>query len=105
MLDYSGIRNMAGSINAEMYIVIVGTLAVFAGIIGMIVFNRIFFAFSAAIIIILLSGIILYILSGIYYNRLENEIMTFLNLVENFSKTDNDIVQIFKKPYFILMNR
>ena len=42
MLDYSGIRNMAGSINAEMYIVIVGTLAVFAGIIGMIVFNRIF---------------------------------------------------------------
>ena len=68
MLDYSGIRNMAGSINAEMYIVIVGTLAVFAGIIGMIVFNRIFFAFSAAIIIILLSGIILYILSGIYYN-------------------------------------
>lgn len=102
MLDYSGIRNMAGSINAEMYIVLVGTLAVFAGIIGMITFHSIFFAFSAAIIIILLSGIILYILSGIYYNRLENEIMTFLNLVENFSKTDNDIVQIFKKALFYL---
>lgn len=102
MLDYSGIRNMAGSINAEMYIVFVGILAVFAGIIGMIAFHSIFFSFAAAIIIILLSCIILYVLSGIYYNRLENEIMTFLNLVENFSKTDNDIVQIFKKALFYL---
>ncbi len=102
MLDYSGIRNMAGSINAEIYIVLVGSTAVLAGISAMITFHSIFIAISAAVIIILLSGIILYILSGIYYRRLENDIMTFLNLVENFSRTDNDIVQIFKKALFYL---
>ncbi len=102
MLDHSGIRNIAGSINAELYIGFISVLSVFAGVVVMIAFNSFIMAFSMGVSIVLLSGIILYILSGIYYSRLNDNIMTFLNLIENFSKTDDDIVQIFKKAIIYL---
>lgn len=97
MLDYSGLRNITGNINAELYIIFMASAMTVAGLLAHILTGNIFFGISAAFIVISVSSVILYIMSGIYYKRLEKEIMTFLNLVENFSKTENDIVQIFKK--------
>ncbi len=96
MLDYSGLRNKM-NIGAEAYIAFIAALMAACAVITHIFTGNIFLAISVTFIVISISSVVLYILSGIYYSRLEKEIMTFLNLVENFSKTENDIVQIFKK--------
>lgn len=97
VLDYSGLRNRIGNISAEAYMAFIMAVVIITGMAVIAFTGNVFLAISITFIVISISAVVLYILSGVYYSRLEKEIMTFLNLVENFSKTENDIVQIFKK--------
>ena len=97
ILDYSGLRKKTGNISAETYIAFIAAVMLIMGIIMYIYTGNIFLTISVTFVVISISSAILYIMSGIYYSRLEKGIMTFLNLIENFSKTENDIIQIFKK--------
>lgn len=97
ILDYSGLRNRVGNISAEIYIMFIAVIMLITGALTFVFTKNVFLAISVTFIVISISSVVLYVMSGIYYNRLEKGIMTFLNLVENFSKTENDIVQIFKK--------
>ncbi|MBE5928463.1 MAG: hypothetical protein E7267_03700 [Lachnospiraceae bacterium] len=102
MLEHSGIRNIIRGMNAELYIIC--SIVVYA-LVSIFVYHltdSFLIAVSALFVLISFSYIVLYILSGIYYSGLEKELMTFLNLVENFSKTEKDIVQIFKKTLFYI---
>ena len=101
LLEYSGIRRHVPFINAEIFITLyVSALAALFTFCTIIFKNSIVGIIADALLCV---GIwcVLYVISGNYYNKLEDNIMTLLNLIENFSKTEDDIVRIFRKtiPY------
>ena len=100
MIDHSGMRNIIKGMNAELYIICSAVIYAIASVCVYHLTGSFLIVISILFILVVLSYIILYILSGIYYLGLEKELMTFLNLVENFSKTEKDIVQIFKKTLY-----
>lgn len=97
MLEYSGLRKHIRFANSEVVIS-------FSCIVGFIIYfvtsyftNNIYIGIFSMMTVCMVLYIFIYTLSGIYFNRMEKNIMTFLNLIENFSKSEDDIVQIFKK--------
>lgn len=100
MLVYSGINRLIPGIGAELYLCFMGVAITGIGALAYISTGSVLLTASLGFLTATVFYLILYILSGIYYTKLENGIMTFLNLVENFSKTETDIVQIFKKTIY-----
>ncbi len=100
LLERSGLRNIIRVMNAELYILCSAAVYTVALVFIYLATGSLLIVISMLFVLIALSYIILYVLSGIYYSGLEKELMTFLNLVENFSKTEKDIVQIYKKTLF-----
>ncbi len=96
MIDYSGLKTHFVNLNAEIYIICVNVLAICVGVLLYFLFKNAFLIVSVVCLINIISYAFLYVMSGFYYNRLEKNIMTFLNLIENFNKTEDDIVQIFR---------
>ncbi|MBE5936529.1 MAG: hypothetical protein E7265_00690 [Lachnospiraceae bacterium] len=97
MLEYSGAIKVIQGITAELYIYYVGVITVAVGIIIFYFSSMWYLAFIGCLLIPVLAFLIIYILSGVYYNALERNIMTFLNLIENFNKSEDDIVQIIRR--------
>lgn len=99
MLERSGLRKKIKFLNTEIYLGIAlvassvafisATIVTGAWIIGIIVFS----------IIVLMFYLIIYIMSGLNYEKVEGNILTFVNLLENYSQTNDDIVTIFGKIY------
>jgi len=101
ILDYSGIKKYISFINAELFIFILLFFLVIIFAIVTIISGKLLYGFASDIIFCIIIYCTLYALSGKYYNNLEANIMTLLNLIENFNKTQDDIVGIFRKtiPY------
>lgn len=101
ILDYSGIKKYISFINAELFIFILLFFLVIIFAIVTIISGKLLYGFASDIIFCIIVYCTLYALSGKYYNNLEANIMTLLNLIENFNKTQDDIVGIFRKtiPY------
>lgn len=101
MLEYSGIRRLLPFVNAEIFIAfyVLALFIIFA--VCMFIFKSPVAGVLADIFMCLTVWCVMYIISGNYYRKLEDNIMTLLNLIENFSKTEDDIVRIFRKtiPY------
>lgn len=97
MLEYSSVRKYLRFINAEVFIVFLCFIGAVVYFLTAFISKSIFIGLFAMLAVCILFLIILYALSGVYYNKLEKNIMTFLNLIENFSKSEDDIVQIFRK--------
>jgi len=101
ILEYSGIRKRISFINAEIFIFFLVIILIFVFMLFSLLFQNILGGFIADIAFFIILYFALYVLSGRYYNSLEENIMTLLNLVENFNKSQDDIVGIFRKtiPY------
>lgn len=101
MVEYSGLKRYFPSAGAE--IVISAYVAVLAVVYVLCTLISGGYVVGFVADAVLCAGVygLYYIINGSYYKKLEENIMTFLNLIENFSKTEDDIVQIFKKtiPY------
>ncbi|MCI8308446.1 MAG: hypothetical protein HFH14_10415 [Lachnospiraceae bacterium] len=100
-LEYSGIRRLLPFVNAEIFILfyVLALFIIFTAC-AVIFKNSVAGIIADVIMCVIVWGVI-YVISGNYYNKLEDNIMTLLNLIENFSKTEDDIVRIFRKtiPY------
>ena len=56
---------------------------------------------AAAIIVLVYISLVLF-LSNKNYKKVEENIVSFMNLIENYSKTNNDLITIFGKVYTYL---
>lgn len=101
MIEHSGLKQHVYFMTAELFLILSVMIMALLFLITYIVCNNIL----AGLVVDALACIIVYgvmhVFYGNYYVRIEENIMTLLNLIENFNKTEDDIVQIFRKsiPY------
>lgn len=101
LLEYSGLKRHFPFINAEIFIALYVMLFIAVYVLAAVIFKGYIAGIIADALLCVSVYSVFYIINGSYYRKLEENIMTFLNLIENFSKTEDDIVQIFRKtiPY------
>lgn len=101
LLEYSGLKRHFPFINAEIFIALYVMLFIAVYVLAAVIFKGYIAGIIADTLFCVSVYSVFYIINGSYYRKLEENIMTFLNLIENFSKTEDDIVQIFRKtiPY------
>lgn len=93
---YSGLKKYIPFLNATTYIVGNIIFASLGFIIGTQVWGMII-GIAFAGFVILISKIILALMVSSAYQKVEDNVITFINLIENFSKTDSDIINILCK--------
>lgn len=100
LIERSNLRNKI-PLNSEVYIV--GTLII--AILGFFTSKKIsevwIFNLIVFICVLLSSYLIIYIYSNAIYEKVDNNLILFINVLQNFSSTTEDIVTIFEKtiPY------
>lgn len=101
MINYSNIRKFIPFLNSTTYIFTMVIFASIALIIGTKVSGFAVGIFCGGLVFIIYI-VILLILADINYKRVEENVMTFINLVENYSKTNNDLISIMGKVHYYL---
>lgn len=96
LIENSQIKKVV-PINTEIYITLNIILVLLGFIIGNTLFNYWVISFFISILIVLILYSILYFMSIISNQKVERETIKFINLVENFSDTNDDIVSIMGK--------
>lgn len=96
ILNYSGIKDKIPWLTTELFIVLALLLIAIVSTIVLLTFGLIQGLLSAVVIfaVIRLSIVLL----SIYRSRLiDEQLLQFMNIIDNLSKTSNDIIDIFEK--------
>lgn len=104
LLEQSGIKKKFKFINAEIYIVLNIFMCLIGFLIGIFILNYWLWGLIIDIVAVIVFYGALKFLQGINYTKIDREMLTFLNLLENFSATEDDIVQIINQTYRYLQN-
>jgi hypothetical protein len=104
LIERSHIKEKIPFFNTEMYISLNIILAFTGFLIGVNLANYwlVGVILGMGFVIILYS--ILYIISGINYERIDKDVLTFVNIMDNYSETNDDIITIMGKTYPYLSN-
>ena len=97
-IKYSNIRKYIPFLNSNIVIFVLVLLSATALILGA-VFGNLVIGIGAAIAVSLTLIIIVLAMANVNYKKTEENILTFVNLVENYSKTNNDLIAILGKAY------
>lgn len=97
MIEYSGIKRYMSYMTAEVFLYFVVLIGLAAGLTGYFISGKIIIAAFATGLTMIIFFLAIYIMSGVYYLSLEKNIMTFLNLIDNFNKSEDDIVEIIRR--------
>ncbi len=97
-IRYSNIRKYIPFLNSNIFIFVLVLLSATALILGA-VFGNLVIGIGAAIAVSLTLIIIVLAMANVNYKKTEENILTFVNLVENYSKTNNDLIAILGKTY------
>lgn len=97
MIEYSGLKRYIRYMTADVFLCFAALLGIVAGAAGLILTGKLVVAIFASGIISVALFLVIYIMSGVYYISLEKNIMTFLNLIDNFNKSEDDIVEIIRR--------
>ena len=81
----SGLKEKFLFINADIFILISILVSVVTFIITMLITRVFIISVGIALIMFLLFMLYIYILNGITYEKIDNQLILFLNLLENFS--------------------
>ena len=95
---YSNIRKYIPFLNSNIFIFSMVTLASIALIVTTLLADISMGILASAIIIFTHLSLVLF-LSNKNYKKVEENIVSFMNLIENYSKTNNDLITIFGKVY------
>jgi Flp pilus assembly protein TadB len=104
MIERSGLRKKIPFLNTELYIGITVVLAILGYIIITFISGIWLLGAVFIMLMIIISYGLIYILSGIAYEKVDKTILPFVNILENYSGTDDDIVSILGKTYPYLEN-
>lgn len=100
-ITYSNIRKYIPFLNSTTYIFTMIVFAAIALVIGTKLSGFGIGVFCGGMIIFVYV-VALILLADMNYRRVEGNVMTFINLVENYSKTNNDLISIMGKVYYYL---
>lgn len=97
----SGIQKKMPFVTAEIFILILFVTAVISFIVSLIITGKVIFSLIAGALGLFLWYMAVTILLAVNNTHIEADIMKFVNLLENFSKTSDDIASIMKSvcPY------
>lgn len=104
LIERSHIKDKLPFFNTEIYISLTVILAFTGFIIGSILARYWLIGIVLGMSFVLALYSILYIASGLNYEKIDKEILTFVNIMENYSGTNDDIVTIIGKTYPYLQN-
>lgn len=97
MIEFSGLKRHVNFMTAELFLYLLAIISLIAGGLSYIVSGKVILAVSMTGMAAVAAFLVLYIMSGVYYISLEKNIMTFLNLIDNFNKSEDDIVEIIRR--------
>lgn len=99
LIERSGIRKKIHFFNTESYMII-NIILIFASMIfGIIKYKFWIVGIVFSVIAVLILYLILTIMANVNYERIDKEVMTFINILENYSGTNDDITLIMEKTY------
>jgi len=104
LIDRSGLSLTLTFINTGTYIFITVVAIMMCLLITVSISHSPFIALVTSLSTLFMSYLILYTFSGVNYKRTEKNILEFVNLLENYSKTNDDIITILYKVYPYLEN-
>lgn len=102
LIERSGVKKTFKFLNAEMYIIINLLICCIGLLVGIFILDYWLWGLIIDIVSVMILYGILIFLEGINYTKIDKEMLTFLNLLENFSATEDDIVQIINNTYVFL---
>lgn len=99
LIRQSGIGKRLPFLNGEWFLILSIALSGSMILFGIILFHRAVTGILTAVLSLLLVLIFLLLMRSSGYNRIENEVIDFINLMENYSRTTEDLIDIFGKVY------
>lgn len=96
MLVMSGMSRVLPFMNTDLYIIMVVSCAIACFIVVSIIFKFWAFSLLASVFVIFIGYFILYYLSGVAYEKIDDSLIGFINNIESFSATSSDIVTIIE---------
>lgn len=104
MIERSGLRKKMPFLNTEVYLGLTLVISVMGYILATVISGVWLLGVVIVMLTVIISYAIIYILSGIAYEKVDKTIITFVNILENYSGTNDDIVSILGKTYPYLEN-
>ena len=98
LIERSEIRKKIPFLSTEIYLLFLGIISVIAFVIGNLIFGLIGAVLGITLSILIIHSS-LYILARLNYERVDNEITKFVNLVESYSVSSNDILSVMGNVY------
>lgn len=99
LIRQSGIQSRLPFLNGEWFLIMVIALSAGIILVSVGIFHQWMAGILAAVLCLLLICMILLLMRSSNYNRIENEVIDFINLMENYSRTTEDLIDIFGKIY------
>ena len=104
LIERSRIKEKLPFLNTEVYISLNIIISMIAFLAGILIVHYWLIGIVCAMFSIIALYAILYIISGINYEMIDKDALTFLNIMENYSGTNDDIVTIMGRTYPYLKN-
>lgn len=96
-LNATGWKERYSYLSAELFIAIVIILSLVSSFVLYCFFHKILLSIIVFIVVFAIPWCVLYFVEGIRYKETENQLMMFINLLENYSRTSDDLVDIISK--------
>lgn len=97
LIIYSNISRKLQFLNAELFLLCSISTSFLCSLYTWIITNSEVISMSVGALVLFSIFLALYILSGINYKRTEDSLLPFANLLENYSRTSDDIVYILSQ--------
>lgn len=104
LIERSNISSKLPFINTGTYIILTILLITLSVLVIGVIFHSGLLMLFVGLLVLFLSYFILYVLSGINFRKTEKNIIEFANMLENYSKSNDDIITILYKVYPFLDN-
>lgn len=97
LLDEAGWRRIYSYFSSEVYFILGFIFSVFPAILGYMLSGTLYVSFLIIVLVWFLWGMLLYICAAVRYKKIQGQLMFFINLLENYSRTSDDLVDIIAK--------
>ena len=101
LIERSGIRSYVSFFNTELLILLMIIFSIVGFFVSKVIYDFWVINLGVAVLVGLMCYIGLYIASGVTFEKVDDGLLLFINHLENFSSTTDDIVTLFEKtlPY------
>lgn len=94
LIEESGLKHFYSYMSGELFLISIISMSILIGIIVYLLFGNVFSSVLAIIGIVIGCFGVAYIFAGNRYKKTERQLLLFINLMENYSRTSDDLVEI-----------